>query len=212
MKLCEPAEQSKKPAGINFSITLNQLYINGEWRDSYNGKTFPVIDPTTESEIAQLAEGTVEDVELAVKSAKTSLTGAWGKMSGHERGEILWRVGDLLLKYGEELAFLQAKEMGRLFTDSMTVDIPHLAKMFHYYAGWASKIEGSVKQTTKGLLTYTLREPLGVVAAITPFNFPLILSVSKFAPALAAGNTIIHKPASATPLSALKVAQIMAEA
>lgn len=78
------------------------------------------------------------------------------------------RVGDLFLKYGEELAFLQAKEMGRLFTDSMTVDIPHLAKMFHYYAGWASKIEGSVKQTTKGLHTYTLREPLGVVAAITP--------------------------------------------
>lgn len=104
-------------------------------------------------------------------------------------------MGDLFHKYGEELAFLQAKEMGRLFTDSMAIDIPHLANVFHYFAGWASKIEGSVKQTTKGLHTYTLREPLGVVAAITPFNFPLVLSVHKFAPALAAGNTIVHKPA-----------------
>jgi aldehyde dehydrogenase (NAD+) len=211
MKVCEPVEQPKTSSLPNFPITLNKLYIYGEWRDSSSSKTFPVVDPTTEAEIAQVAEGTVEDVELAVKSAETAFAGTWGQMSGHERGEILWRVGDLFLKYGEELAFLQAKEMGRLFTDSMTVDIPHLANMFHYYAGWASKIEGSVKQTTKGLHTYTLREPLGVVAAITPFNFPLILSISKFAPALAAGNTIIHKPASATPLSALKVAQIMEE-
>ena len=212
MKVCESIEQTKVSARPNFPITHNQLYLNGEWRDAHSGKTFAVIDPTTEAEIARVAEGTVEDVELAVKYAETAFVGAWGQMSGHERGERLWRVGDLFLKYGEELAFLQAKEMGRLFTDSMTVDIPHLAKMFHYYAGWASKIEGSVKQATKGLHTYTLREPLGVVAAITPFNFPLILSISKFAPALAAGNTIIHKPASATPLSALKVAQIMQEA
>lgn len=213
MKIYAQAEQSKASARPDFPITLNKLYIHGEWRDSSSGKTFSVIDPTTEAEVAQVAEGTVEDVESAVKSASEAFeVGAWSQFSGHERGEILWRVGDLFLKYGQELAFLQSKEMGRLFTDSMTVDIPHLANMFHYYAGWASKIEGSVKQTTKGLHTYTLREPLGVVAAITPFNFPLILSISKFAPALAAGNTIIHKPASATPLSALKVAQIMEEA
>lgn len=206
-------QQPETAARPDFPITLNQLYINGEWRDSSSGKTFPAIDPTTEAEIAQVAEGTIEDVELAVQAAGQAFeTGIWSQLSGHERGEILWRVGDLFRKYGEELAFLQAREMGRLFTDSMTVDIPHLANMFHYYAGWASKIEGSVKQTVKGLHTYTLREPLGVVAAITPFNFPLILSISKFAPALAAGNTMIHKPASATPLSALKVAQIMAEA
>lgn len=151
MKVCESIEQPKASARPDFPITLNQLYINGEWRDSANSKTFAAIDPTTEAEIAQLAEGTVEDVELAVKAANTAFVGAWGQMSGHERGEILWRVGDLFRKYGEELAFLQAKEMGRLFTDSMTVDIPHLANMFHYYAGWASKIEGAVKQTTKGL-------------------------------------------------------------
>lgn len=196
----------------DFPIALTQLYINGEWRDSHSGKTFAVIDPTTEAEIAQVSEGTIEDIEAAVVAARAAFAGEWGQLSGHDRGEILWRVGDLFRVYGEELAFLQAKEMGRLFSDSMTVDIPHLVNMLHYYAGWASKIEGSVKQSTQGLHTYTLREPLGVVAAITPFNFPLILSISKFAPALAAGNTMIHKPASATPLSALRVAQIMTEA
>lgn len=127
MKVCESVEQPKSSTRPNFPITLTQLYINGEWRDSASGKTFVAIDPTTEAEIAQLAEGTVEDVELAVKAAGIAFVGAWGQMSGHERGEILWRVGDLFHKYGEELAFLQAKEMGRLFIDSMTVDIPHLA-------------------------------------------------------------------------------------
>ncbi len=196
----------------NFQITNTKLYINGEWRDSANGKTFAVIDPATEQEIAQIAEGATEDVEAAVVAAQAAFEGEWGNLSGHERGEILWRIGDVIKEHGEELAFLQAKEMGRLFTDSMTVDIPHVANMFHYYAGWASKIEGSVKQTVKGLHAYTLREPLGVIAAITPFNFPLILSISKFAPALAAGNCVIHKPASATPLSALKFAEVMAQA
>lgn len=201
------------PSRPDFPITQTQLYINGEWRDSSNSKTFAAIDPTTEEEVAQLAEGTVEDVEGAVQAAGEAFeNGQWSQMSGHERGEILWRVGDLFTKYGEELAFLQAKEMGRLFTDSITVDVPHLANMFYYFAGWASKIEGAVKQTTKGLHIYTLREPLGVVAAITPFNSPLVLSIHKFAPALACGNTIVHKPSSSTPLSALKVAQIMEEA
>lgn len=216
----EITQQSAATTAINgngaahrsFPINLKQLYINGEWRDSANGKTFPAIDPTSELEIAQIAEGTTEDVEQAVTAARTAFDGEWGSLSGHEKGEILWRVGDLIRENGEELAFLQAKEMGRLVRDTMTVDIPHLTNVFHYFAGWASKIEGSVKQTTKGFLTYTLREPLGVVAAITPFNFPLILSIHKFAPALAAGNVIIHKPASATPLSALKFAQIVEQA
>ncbi len=215
MKICEktPGEPVDVAARPHYPIDRTGLYIDGQWRDSASGKTFAVIDPTTEAEIAHLAEGTAEDVDLAVQAARRAFSSsAWGGLSGHERGEILWRVGDLFLQYGEELAYLQAKEMGRLFRDSMSVDIPHLANMFHYYAGWASKIEGAVKQATRGLHTYTLREPLGVVAAITPFNFPLILSISKFAPALAAGNTLIHKPASATPLSALKVAQLMAEA
>lgn len=206
-------EKTKGAEQQNFPITLNQLYVGGEWRASASGKTFPAVDPTTEAKLIELAEGNQADANAAVEAAHRAFTnGEWSRMDGHQRGEILWRIGDLIRENGAELAFLQAKEMGRLFTDSMTVDIPHLARMFHYYAGWASKIEGSVKQTTKGLHTYTLREPLGVVAAITPFNFPLILSISKFAPALAAGNVIVHKPASATSLSALKFAQIVEQA
>lgn len=208
-KSASTATNGNGAARLNFPIKLNQLYIGGEWRDSANGKTFAAIDPTTEQEIARISEGTTEDVEAAVKAARAALAGDWGAMSGHERGEILWRVGDLIRENGEELAFLQAKEMGRLVRDTLTVDIPHLTNVFHYFAGWASKIEGAVKQTTKNFLTYTLREPLGVVGAITPFNFPLILSIHKFAPALTAGNAIIHKPASATPLSALKLAEIV---
>lgn len=220
MRTCIDLANSALPNNVtpptphpNFPISLTQLYINGEWCNSSDGKTFAVIDPTTEAVVAQVAQGTQADAVAAIAAASEAFEyGDWSKMSGHERGEILWRVGDLVRKYGEELAFLQAKEMGRLYTDSMTVDIPHVANAFHYFAGWASKLEGAVKQTTKGMLTYTLREPLGVIAAITPFNFPLILSVHKFAPALAAGNTIVHKPASATPLYALKFAQIVQEA
>lgn len=125
MKVCESVEQPQSSTRPDFSINLTQLYINGEWRDSASGKTFAAIDPTTEAEIAQLAEGTVDDVELAVQSAAIAFAGDWSQMSGHERGEILWRVGDLFRQHGEELAFLQAKEVGRLFKDSMTVDIPH---------------------------------------------------------------------------------------
>ncbi len=212
MKICDSTNVQPVATRPYFPINRTQLYIDGQWQDSASGKTFAVIDPTTEEILAHVAEGTATDVEAAVAAAQRAFVGAWGQLSGHERGEILWRVGDLFYQYAEELAYLQAKEMGRLYRDSMQVEGSHLPKMFHYYAGWASKLEGSVKQTVKGLHTYTLREPLGVVAAITPFNFPLILSISKFAPALAAGNTIIHKPASATPLSALKVAQIFAEA
>lgn len=196
----------------DFPITNTRLYINGEWRDSSSGRTIPVIDPTTEEVIAAVSEASTRDAEAAIAAAKAAFTGEWGQMSGHERGAILWNIGETIRKYGDELAFLQAKEMGRLFRDSISIDIPHLVNMFRYYAGWASKIEGAVKQTTKGLFTYTRREPLGVVGAITPFNFPLILSISKFAPALAAGNVIVHKPASATPLSALLFARVMHEA
>jgi len=132
-------------------------------------------------------------------------------MSGHERGRILYKIGDLILKYVEELAYLETIDMGMLYKHSLATT-HFAANMFYYYSGWSSKIEGSVKSVDGEFLTYTLREPLGVVCAITPFNFPIILSVIKFAPALACGNTIIHKPASASPLSALKMAEIMDEA
>ncbi|MBC8122126.1 MAG: aldehyde dehydrogenase family protein, partial [Gemmatimonadaceae bacterium] len=129
MKICEktPGTPAVTPARPSYPIDRTGLYIDGQWRDSTSGKTFAVIDPTTEEEIARLAEGTAEDVDLAVQAARRAfVSDAWGGLSGHQRGEILWRVGDLFLRYGEELAYLQAKEMGRLFRDSMSVDVPHL--------------------------------------------------------------------------------------
>jgi hypothetical protein len=148
MKVCQANSQPKTSARPDFPITLNKLYINGEWRDSYSGKTFPAIDPTTEAQVALVAEGTVEDVELAVKAAQTAFVGAWGQMNGHERGEILWRIGDLFLKYGQELAFLQAKEMGRLFTDSMTVDIPLRTRCWLTHSRHQKSTQS--RRTTKG--------------------------------------------------------------
>ena len=194
-----------------FPIAPGKLLIDGKWQAATGGKTYPVYDPTTEEETAQIAEATAADTEAAIDAANKAFV-SWSKLSGQQRGTYLLKVADLIEKYGEELAYLQAKEMGRLFSDSMSVDMPDLAAQFRYYAGAAVTIEGRVHQNVTGLLCYSRREPIGVVAAITPFNFPLILSISKIAPALAAGVTVIWKPAPTTPLTALKFAEILIEA
>ncbi|MGF1479071.1 MAG: aldehyde dehydrogenase family protein [Cyanophyceae cyanobacterium] len=197
----------------NFSIKPGKLFINNEFRDGGDGNKTNVIDPTTEEILTQVVEANEEDTEAAIKAASHAFNGGpWRQMSGHDRAEYLWRIGDLITKYGEELAFLQAKEMGRLYSESMAIDIPHLTSLYHYYAGLASIVEGSVKQAARNAHVYTLQEPLGVVGAISPFNFPLVLAAQKFAPALATGNCVVHKPASSTPLSAVKMAEIMQEA
>lgn len=177
-----------------FSIPKGKLYINGQWRDSQNGHTFPTINPATEEEVIKVAEAFEDDINAAIQAARNAFdSGPWPKMSGHERGRILFKIGDLILKYGEELAYRETIDMGMLYKHSIATTHT-AANMFYYYSGWSSKIEGSVKPVDGEFLTYTLREPLGVVCAITPFNFPIVLSVIKFAPALTCGNTIIHKP------------------
>ena len=156
---------------------------------------------------------TQEDVVKAVKAARKAFdTGPWPGMSGHERGRILIKVAQLIEKHADELAYRETVDMGKPIAYSSNVDVPLLAELFYYYGGMASKIDGSTRTSNTPTLNYTMREPLGVVAAITPFNFPLLLSGSKIAPGLCAGNTIIHKPASGTPLSAIKMAEIMEEA
>ena len=197
----------------NFAIKQGKLFINNEFHDGVSGNKVDVIDPTSEDVITQVIEANKEDTEAAIKAARRAFSDrTWRGMSGQERGEYLWKIGDLILKHGEELAFLQAKEMGRLYSSSMAIDIPFLSSVYHYYAGLAATIEGTVKQTVNNAHVYTLQEPLGVVGAISPFNFPLILAAYKFAPALTTGNCVVHKPASSTPLSALKMAEIMQEA
>ncbi len=198
-------------------IKPGQLFINGHWRDGEGGKTMPTVNPATEEVITTIAVASPTDVAAAVDAANAAFP-LWAAMRGSERSKILHRVADLIEQHTHELGYRESVDMGKLYRDVTTVDIPHIANMFRYYAGWTTKIEGAVKpvEPVHGqdghIMAYTRREPLGGVAAITPFNFPLVLSVSKIAPALAAGNCVIHKPSSSTSLSSLLIAQIMAEA
>ncbi len=213
MTVADSQKTSKTQTRPDFEIKPGKLFIDGEFRNGVSGEKVDVIDPTTESVITQVVKGNEEDTEAAIKAARQAfIDGDWRQMSGHERGEYLWKVGDLITEHGEELAFLQAKEMGRLYSSSMAVDIPFLTSLYHYYAGLTLTIEGFVKQAARNAHVYTLQEPLGVVGAISPFNFPLILAAYKFAPALTTGNCVVHKPASTTPLSAIKMAEIMQSA
>lgn len=196
-----------------FDIKPGQLFINGQWRPASDGATFATINPATEAEITTIAKGTEKDLDDAVSAARAAFEdGPWAKMNGHDRGRLLFKIGDLILKHADELAYRETIDMGKPIGESRNIDVPFVANIFHYYAGWASKIEGSVIPVAGSVLNYTLREPLGVVGAITPFNFPFLLTAWKVAPALACGNTLIHKPASITPLTAIKLAEIMEEA
>ena len=185
-----------------------QLLIGGEWRDASDNATMPVINPATEEVIAEVAAATKDDVEAAVAAARAAFEGPWGQMPARERGRLLWKLADRLMEQVDEVARLETLHNGKPITESRHVEIPMAAECLHYFAGWADKIEGDTIPVKSGALVYTRREPLGVVAAIVPWNFPLLLAMWKVAPALAAGNTVILKPASQTPLTALALGQL----
>ena len=185
-----------------------QLLINGEWRDASDGKTQPVINPATEEEIAEVASATSEDVDAAVRAARAAFEGPWGKMSARERGRLVYKLGEQLMAQADDVARLETLHNGKPITESRHVEIPAAAECLQYFAGWADKIHGETVPVKGGQLVYTLREPVGVVAAIVPWNFPLLIAVWKVAPALAMGNTVILKPASQTPLTALALGEM----
>ena len=189
-----------------------QLLIGGEWRDAEGGKTQPVINPATEEVIAEVGSASRGDVDAAVAAARAALTGPWRKMSARERGRVIWRVGERLTEKIDEVARLETLHNGKPITESRHIEIPMAAECLQYFAGWADKIHGETVPVKGNGLVYTLREPLGVVAAIVPWNFPLLLAMWKVAPALAAGNTVVLKPASQTPLTALAFGQIALDA
>jgi len=189
-----------------------QLLIGGEWRDAEGGKTLPVINPATEEVIAEIGAASKSDVDAAVAAARAALTGPWGKLSARERGRLIWRVGEKLVEQIDQVARLETLHNGKPITESRHIEIPMAAECLQYFAGWADKIHGETVPVKGNALVYTTREPLGVVAAIVPWNFPLLLAMWKVAPALAAGNTVILKPASQTPLTALAFGQIALEA
>jgi acyl-CoA reductase-like NAD-dependent aldehyde dehydrogenase len=192
-------------------LGTKQLLINGEWRPASNGKTQPVINPATEEIIAEVASATPEDVDAAVQAARAALDGPWGTMSARERGRLIYKLGEQLMTDADEVAKLETLHNGKPITESRHVEIPMAAECLQYFAGWADKVHGETVPVKGGQLVYTLREPVGVVAAIVPWNFPLLIAIWKVAPALAMGNTVILKPASQTPLTALRLGEMATE-
>jgi len=195
------------------ALPPGRLFIDGQWVDSVSGARFATINPATEEPLAQVAEGRAEDIDRAVGAARRAFTsGDWPRLSPADRGRMLWRIGDLIESHLPEIARIECLDSGKTITEATRVDLPMAADCFRYYAGWATKIEGETIPVRAPCLGYTLREPLGVVGQIIPWNFPLLLAAWKVAPALAAGNTVVLKPAEQTPLSALRLADLAREA
>jgi len=202
-----------------FIATPRQLFINGQWSDAASGKTFETPDPATGETLARVAEGDAEDIDRAVKAARKAFEeGPWSRMTPSERGRLVWKIGDLILEHTDELAQLESLDNGKPFVVAQAADVPLAADLFHYMAGWATKIEGNTINISVPYMpganfhSYTLREPIGVVGQIIPWNFPLLMAAWKLGPALAAGCTVVLKPAEQTPLTALRLAELIAEA
>lgn len=189
-----------------------RLVINGESVEAADGATFNTVNPATEEIITTVAEAGIEDVDRAVKAARAALEGPWGRMKAIDRSRLLWKLGDLILANAEELGRLETLDNGKPITESRYVDVDMVARCFHYFSGWASKLTGDTTSVNPNTFTYTLREPVGVVGAIIPWNFPMIMVGWKAAPALAAGNTIVIKPAELTPLTAIRIGELALEA
>jgi len=196
-----------------------QLFINGQRANAASGKTFATPNPATGETLAQVAEGEAEDIDRAVKAARQAFeTGPWSTMTASERGRLIWRIGDLILEHLDELAQLESLDNGKPFAVARAADVPLAADLFHYMAGWATKLEGNTISISVPYMpganfhAYTLREPVGVVGQIIPWNFPLLMAAWKRGPALTTGNTVVLKPAEQTPLTALRLAELIAEA
>ncbi|WP_206997658.1 aldehyde dehydrogenase family protein [Trinickia mobilis] len=196
-------------------LPQGQLLIDGKWRNASDGATVPTVDPTTEETITEVARATPEDADSAVASARRAFeAGDWSRLHHEARAKILFRVADLLDERAEDFALREAMDMGMPYRDFLDVIMPHCSGLFRFFGGLAMHaMDGAYRASYEPhTRILTRREPLGVVAAITPFNFPLALTCSKVAPALAAGNAIVHKPASDTPLTALALAQVILDA
>lgn len=187
-----------------------RLHIGGEWIESASGSTFETVSPATGEVIAEVAEGGAPDIELAVEAARRAFEGPWRSLDAAERGAILWRIADTIEERSEELARLESLDNGKPIREAM-IDLRMVVDTFRYFAGWATKIEGETIPVRGSILNYTLREPIGVIGAIIPWNFPLLMAAWKVAPALACGNTVVLKPAEETPLTALELAAVGAD-
>ena len=190
-----------------------RLWIGNEWADAEGGGRFATVNPATEEVIAEVAQARDDDVDRAVKAARAAFAdGKWRRMNPHKRSRLLWNLADLVEANGDELGLLETQDNGKPYFEARRIDVPSVARTLRYYAGLADKVQGDTVPVPGPFLNYTLREPVGVVGAIIPWNFPLSMAAWKVAPALACGNTVVLKPAEQTPLTALRFGELAAEA
>lgn len=201
------------PTEAKIAPTATQLLINNCWVASESGETFATINPSTGEEICQVAAADAADVDKAVLAARRAFEqGPWRKMHASERGRLLYRLADLIEKNGDELARLEALDNGKPVSVAKRVDVAKSVACYRYFAGWADKVQGKTIPIDGDFFCYTRHEPIGVVGQIIPWNYPMLMQAWKLAPALATGNTVVMKPAEQTPLSALRVGELIVEA
>ncbi len=197
----------------DFLTKDKQLLIDGKWVNAESGKTFETRNPATDQVIGKVAEGSKADVDKAVKAARKAVEeGPWRKMSTAQRAKLMFKLADLVEKNADQLAQLETLDNGKPINESKHIDVPQTIETFRYYGGWATKIEGETINANPNMFTYTLREPVGVVGQIIPWNFPMLMAAWKLGPALACGNAIVLKPAEQTPLTALRIGELVLEA
>ena len=189
-----------------------QLLIDGQWVDAESGKTFETPNPATGQTLAEVAEADKADIDKAVAAARRAYEGKWSKMSARDRGRLLYKLSQLIEENAQQLAALETADNGKPIRESLYVDLPQVVENFEYFAGYATKIEGETIPVPGPFFNYTLREPVGVCGQIIPWNFPLLMSAWKLAPALAAGNTVVLKPAEQTPVTAMELGRLFQEA
>jgi phenylacetaldehyde dehydrogenase len=210
---------SSEQRADGFVRSQHRLLIDGEWVEAASGETFATFNPATEETLAEVAYGRAEDIERAVRAARKAFAddSPWRRMNASDRGRLIWRIADLIEEHGDELAMLETLDNGKPYGVARVADVPLSADLFRYMAGWPTKIEGSTVPISAlpapgEYLAYTLREPVGVVGQIIPWNFPLLMAAWKLGPALACGCTVVLKPAEQTPLSALRLGALLQEA
>ena len=203
----------------SFISRTHKMLINGKWVEALSGQTFATYNPATGEVLAHVAEGNHEDIDRAVKAARNAFeTGRWSQLTPSERGRVIWKLADLLEENLEEFAELESLDNGKPLKIARAADVPLAVDLLRYMAGWATKIEGNTIPISvpyapgAKFLAYTLREPVGVVGQIIPWNFPLLMAAWKLGPALATGNTVVLKPAEQTPLTALRLGELIQEA
>src|SRR5437660_4437366 len=189
-----------------------QLFIDGLFVDAESGKTFKSPNPATGATFAEVDEADKADVDKAVAAARKAMSGKWSKMSARDRGRLLYRLSQLIEQHAGELAELETMDNGKPIKESTYIDLPGVVENFEYFAGWATKIEGETIPVPGQMFNYTLREPVGVCGQLIPWNFPLLMAAWKLAPALACGNTVVLKPAEQTPVTAVELGKLIAEA